>query len=93
MEYFIKTQEELDNLDINVSGTIYITGSIRTISKSYENANLVIQGNAVIDVIEDDARVGIIRNKAVIGVIKDNATVNFKNQLIFKKNECRRKKS
>jgi len=62
MKHFINTQEDLDNLDINVSGTIYITGSINTISKSYENANLVIQGYARVDTIQDNASISITQN-------------------------------
>ena len=77
-EIIVKTQEELNNIDIKFDGYIYIEGgTIETpleLKINFENAIVITRGQAVIN-MRESSQVGEMRESSKVGVMREGSQV------------------
>jgi hypothetical protein len=80
-EIIVKTQNELDRIDLGYDGYIYIEGgttdSPLTLKTNFEQAYVIIRGSAYVESVYGNATVEYVSGNATVKSVSGNATVEY----------------
>jgi hypothetical protein len=76
-EIEIKTQAELDALDVNFKGKIFITGNLDKIDKDYPNAEVHIKDSAYVWAVCGSAQIRDVSGSAQIRDVSGSAQISY----------------
>jgi hypothetical protein len=74
-EIVVKTQKEFDKIKLDFEGKIIIDGNITEINKNFNDARIIVYGNATIESVYDNATIKSVYGNATIKYVYDNATI------------------